>query len=391
MRTVDNVETSSNVVACATAISIFATLLTARGLVWKKRSRYFPRLPIFSQSGHLSTFESRTLLIVCLGASQAGLVLGSPQSQSFFSVGTVVWALLAVLFDEHMIQPQLVHFTIATLACGFKVLLFLRLYTCFLYAWGGLQKLNHNFCTKGFFAFFSDAFGRLGIDDFTTRVKRIPFYWTLGLAAGISEAAMGIGLLFARTQIFSASVLCFMHIGILLVIGPLGSKRFVPIWPWNAFCVVLLLELFVYTPPSIGRNLFDDIWRVWIRGSYSEIFFLCVEIVLFGIAPVFSWWERWPPNLSFQMHSSNFPHVTMAYIFPRRVESFDVYSVGASHDSQPALTRSGFFKWASLLSKRSGHEVEVLYSSRPCVLTGQRSTVRRVYGTGGAKKTAWGD
>jgi uncharacterized membrane protein YphA (DoxX/SURF4 family) len=274
------------------------------------------------------------------------------------------WSCVVILCDEHMICPQLIHFVFASVAICFDSLDHLRMYTMLLYSIGGLQKLNVNFCTHGWLNFFRDF---LYIQFGWFAPQRTSFVF--GMSAAIFEAMAGILLCFPGTSAWAAFCLILLHVVILVAVGPLGSNSFQPIWPWNVLCIILLFHLFIHE-----RNE-DFVGIPDLNSSSLENFVLSIEIGLFVFAPILSWFERWPPNLSFQMHSYNFANVRMHICG----EEFPLYGIALYYQTQPSLTLRGFSMWAQHLADVRQRKVEMSYQGRPECMSGKRYQIDLIF------------
>lgn len=381
--------------AAGSAAAILASVWIAKRLFFKERTNVFPRLPLLSSMERpvpkylLSKGMIPTLLIIQF------CIVFNTDARIRRAGGACMGLWTALLFanDVHTICPQIVHFTVASISAAFHRPAHLRLFTVCLYAWGGLQKMNRNFCTQGWVRFFSPLFERyLGkslVNRHLETLEGTPAT-VVGILAALTECILGLGLLFRDVDRVAALILCGMHALILFALGPYGANAYKVIWPWNALCIFLLVRMFAQErKDDVSNGTYDDVLTIYYAGG-SEATILCVEVVLFVVAPAFSWIELWHPNLSFQMHSSNFPYCQMDLVTFRegvskdasdrsalkrvvKREAIPIYKIARDFDVQPVLSESAFLKWARAIASAHDQMVEASFHGRPSVLTGNRS------------------
>jgi hypothetical protein len=139
----------------------------------------------------------------------------------------------------------------------------------------------------------------------------------LAALASATEFALGIVLLFAGPdpRYFAAVAIICLHLLILLAVGPLGANQFVQIWPWNVLCAILSAHLFIFDVSNDAdalaahpeRSLWDQAALAAAAGRLEVL----AALAVFGILPFFVHFGGGHPQLSFQMHSANFPTSSM--------------------------------------------------------------------------------
>lgn len=367
---------NERIICVCVAVSIVTSLLIAPGLLWKHRDARFPRLPLWSRLPKVSTEVARYLLVAVVSLQLLAVVL--PAYARVFACGTVAWSMFVIVLDEHMIFPQLVHFTIASLSLGLDDEVHLKLFFVCLYTWGGIQKSNERFVSNGCIEFFRPCMERYF--SFTSTSLPLGVRRVLGTCVAIGESCLGVGLLFESSQQISAVGLIGMHVGILVAIGPLGANRFHPIWPWNVMCIALLLALFVFVGErDESYGLLCDILAMLSDHYDMNTFVLIVEIGLFVFAPALSFFELWLPNLSFMMHSYNFPSVEMTLRWSDVDASYEdvpfrLYELAHKYHTQPVLSVRGFRRWGQAVANALQCPVSIRYQGRPQTWTGHRVT-----------------
>jgi len=374
-------------------VSVVLTMLFGRRLFWKTRDRMFPRLPILKSLPPLSDVGSRGLFL-CGIVIQIGFIVGIRDLDEINALLFCLWTIAIVLFDEHILCPQLVYFNVAILSTVFRdEAWFLKFYCVCLYFWGGAQKLNHNFCTDGWMTFFKPFFSRVFSGSW--KGPRLPdsVVATVGASIALTESVLGIMLLRKDTEMLAASLLCAMHITILVTV--IATNEYQPIWPWNMACCFVLINAFVY---GLGGNVsaggtWEDLRAVWNEGGNASLR-LFLYVMLFGLAPVLSWFDMWHPNMSFQMHSSNFTYAEMKILRTRAKggredDFFPLYSHAQDYGTSPALSCSAFKRWALCISASENCPVVLVYYGRPNPISGRRDCTRWVAEDGKLKRLAW--
>lgn len=162
------------------------------------------------------------------------------------------------------------------------------------YFYSGLCKLNEGFLHIVWTNMVLHAFVKLPQDIIA---KSWVYYG--GYIAGVIELLAGLGLLFAKTRKKSSVVLIFLHLFILLLLGPFGLRGYRVLWPWNISMILLLLVLFVYN----GKNVVISPFRIPTKG-WNKLVLLCWVIL-----PVLSFFGYWDRNLSSNLFSANLPRM----------------------------------------------------------------------------------
>jgi hypothetical protein len=114
----------------------------------------------------------------------------------------------------------------------------------------------------------------------------------LAFTAPLIEIAIGIGLLTRRFRTYAIYGGIAMHASILLAIGPFGRSSNSIIWPWNVAMICFLIILFWQSDVSPNAIVWPS------AGIYQR-----VVLVLFGIAPLLSFFNLWDGYLSSALYS----------------------------------------------------------------------------------------
>lgn len=256
-----------------------------------------------------------------------------------------------------------------------------KIFSFSLYFYGGLQKLNYRFvATDAMTSFLNDFCNALGL-----HVNRLSKRLTIpmSLSSALVEVVIGIGLLFESTQFYAAALGLCTHILILLAVGPLGSNAYQGIWAWNIYCMVTLIIQFMLLPP---QSLWEEVFTRLVALEMSVWF----SVIFFAICPSLSWFELWHPQLSFQLHSNNFPEIGIRFSTPKllsgldispwvgRTGSLDIFGIAGTHGVAPAFSFKTGTEWSMYLAELSGQAVLFTYKARPAAFTGVRETTRYI-------------
>jgi hypothetical protein len=207
------------------------------------------------------------------------------------------WPLLAflgllavlVLGDLVRLQPWVYLYAFIALVLGCsrdasQALNITRFVLVATYFWSGTHKLNWTFIHESMAALLS------GIVPESTANEWGPI---LGWVAPFAEAGAAVGLLVGRVRHFAVALLVSMHAFILLAVGPFGLRINSVVWPWNIAMSLLLVFLFVDTPPIL--------WRAVPLPGRNAIHGLA--LVLFGLLPLLHRFDLWDLYLSSSLYS----------------------------------------------------------------------------------------
>lgn len=204
-----------------------------------------------------------------------------------------VWVLSAIaavfaVFDQSRLQPWFYQYVFMMLALGAGALNTCRLIMVCTYFWSGLQKLNANFADD-IFVWLAEPV----IPLLPARIK--PLLHDVGLVAPFVETALAVGLLYKRTRPVAVVLAIGMHVFILMGIGPWGHNSNNVVWPWNLVMIACAVLLFRQSEDA-G---FSDI--LWVKHSAVHT----TVVVLFGLAPLLSFFNLWDSYLSSSLYTAN--------------------------------------------------------------------------------------
>lgn len=265
--------------------------------LWIATRRSYPLTPV---SGNLPAlaFPFDYLL---LGTLLLALVLAGARrargERAYLFLSVTLFALLAAL-DQSRLQPWAYQYALmlAALACSPGneddgethrfALSALAVILASVYFWSGVQKLNTGFTTGELPALVNPFLRRLpGNLDAYPR--------PLGFALGITEAAIGVGLLMRRFRRYALTLACVLHLGVLAMLVALNRNSVV--WAWNVVMIVIVLLLFRgYDPAPLALHL-----RGKRRITYAVVVALC------GVLPFLNFFHLWDSYLSWALYSGN--------------------------------------------------------------------------------------
>lgn len=165
-----------------------------------------------------------------------------------------------------------------------NILLLSHLFLVSIYLFSGLHKMNRDFLSSVWLNMFLVDFLGLSM-GFIVKYK----LFFVGLAVPVTEVILAILLLVSKSKRKISYLLIFMHLSVLVLIGPFGLKYNSVIWPWNLVMICILI--IVYSKPfesSVNKNnIVPDL--PWL--------------ILWFVMPVFSFFGSWYQYFSFNLYS----------------------------------------------------------------------------------------
>lgn len=120
-----------------------------------------------------------------------------------------------------------------------------------------------------------------------------------GYALGCIELLFGLLFLFNKKRKLAIIILILTHICILLLIGPLGLKYNIIVWPWNVYMILILMLCFLTEKEQMAI-------ANHIKISGIKFVFIC-----WAILPAFSIWGYWDHYLSSNLYGGNTPKASI--------------------------------------------------------------------------------
>jgi hypothetical protein len=274
-------------------VGILACVLVS-GPLWGFGSRDIPEIPFFvSLEIGLGTWA---LFFTCLGLCSLGLTLIYREKYSFL-VGLFAFAML-LLSDVTRLQPWLyIHLFImgylvfTEVVCAKRAIILILGLT---YVWSGLQKFNVFFAVEIYpwlWQAFDENTLKLSTDELIkaqTEGVIPPELWGAKLAA-LFELLGGLVLILFSRKWWAYLAPISIHLFLLLVLGPLGHKFNLVVWPWNLMLIALLIYMAIHPTE-------------WDKPSALQKKFYPIYLLV-GIAPLLFPFAYWDSHLSGSLYS----------------------------------------------------------------------------------------
>lgn len=263
--------------------------------LWFNVDRVFPTYPVEKfLAPNSAIFTGDVLSIHVLPMALVGALVGlvaRPNSLYLLTVAIASTSAL-VIADVHRLQPWVYQYTLtfflAALNLGrrnfsFKTTILLILFGT--YFWSGLHKFN-----AGFLSNVVPYLAKPLLWPSST-----PPHWLeeVGLTIPFVEAFFAVGLLLTSLRPFAALGIIYMHLLILLAIGPLGYGANPVIWPWNVVMIALLFITAIDTSKTrTGKT------------PRCSLLSVCA-VALFVLLPALGLVSWWPSYMSMKLYSGN--------------------------------------------------------------------------------------
>ena len=122
------------------------------------------------------------------------------------------------------------------------------------------------------------------------------------------EMALAVALIFSCTRWLGIAMACGMHLGVLILIGPLMGNNNEVIWPWNIAMIALVITLF----RAKEREPLSESFRLSNIGA--KVTFASLALLI-GVMPWYSTKRKWDNYLSFHLYSGK-GHRCVIILFP---------------------------------------------------------------------------
>jgi hypothetical protein len=273
----------------------------------------FPRIPLVGLLASLPSAIHWIVLGLLVGSCLAILVIGPSRSyQRWGLVGFLLAACLLVALDQHRLQPwfyQCLLFALVMTCCSpARAMPLLRALLVSVYVFSALGKFDYQFLHSLGPHFLEAGCQLIGMSSTG---------WTTPLPMLVStlfptvEFVGAVGLLVPRLRKLAMVVLISMHLGLLLILGPLGLNHQPGVLAWNVSFIFQLLLLF--GPPTasrkvVAKQLTDDSSRA-VRFSY-----LFAVILLLPLLEPVGFLDHW---LAWGLYSPRNSRVTLEVYEPQ--------------------------------------------------------------------------
>ncbi|MEO6636701.1 MAG: hypothetical protein ABIN25_00405 [Ginsengibacter sp.] len=292
--------------------------LVAKSISWKLWLAYrlFPVVPPFD---FLFVPQAVHLIFYIISLSCIAAVLIFP-SKRILLLSVILIELLSCSLDQNRWQSweyQYIFIMVAILINrrneinALHSIAFIFIST---YFFSGLSKIN-----PGFSGYVQRELVSFGI----FKVRDSYFYnlviYHAGYLAGVIEMLLAAGLLFKRTLKAAAVLLICMHLGILILLGPLGVNYNIIIWPWNIGMIICIYLLFLN-----GDYFILSI--ISLKAGFNKVF-----ILFFGLLPFLNFFGYWDYFLSSSLYSFKPPQMYICIHDTVRTHALSTFFIKNKH------------------------------------------------------------
>jgi uncharacterized membrane protein YphA (DoxX/SURF4 family) len=276
-------------------IVVGSAFLLGFGLSWRlwTSARLFPLSPVTDFLPAVPAYLSVIWLGLLLGLLLLTMIVRRPR---WPLIAFLVLAGMSALWDQMRWQPWFFDYFFMLLAIGYaawdnsesrKQTAFnvCRLILASIYLWSGLQKLNVNFVRET----WPDFTGPL-LHHFSQAVGQIVV--RAGVIVPLLEITIGVGLLTRKLRKTAALLAIATHLFVLAML--ISSRENVVVWPWNVAMALLAAILFLQDRETRARQILVP------RTACHAVILL-----LFGVMPLFSFFDLWDSYLSSALYSGN--------------------------------------------------------------------------------------
>lgn len=291
------------------AVAFFLLLLVAVTYpLWMDQTT-FPAIPVFEQlcavPGVVDVALFGVLLAVLVGIQCVG-----PQSRwsSSLWIASSVVLIGCFLLNQHRFQPWAYQFAVLGLIFALVPPRTARQLTMWIslsiYFYSAISKLNPSFVHElgsDFLLTFGSIVGMsLSADQLAT------WKW-LALGFPLFELLAFVLLLIPRTRKLGVIAACAMHVGLILVLGPLGLSHSWGVLLWNAFFLTQAILLFGFPEPT---EEVEPATMGTLRLRVAQV--ICGGVILFPVLELAGLGDPWP---SWGLYAS---HVGRTHLFLSR-------------------------------------------------------------------------
>ena len=243
-------------------------------------ARFYPLTPVFRSLKPIPSPWDQVLFGAALLALAASAL--TPRLIPIFATLAVVLAVC----DQSRLQPWFYEYFFLLLGVAFASPNACRLIAASTYLWSGAQKINAGF--------IHDVFPWM-LEPFLRRMPHSAqaVVHPLSVAAPFVEIVIGLALLTRKFRNIAVVAAVAMHLFILAALSPWGQNYNHVVWPWNIAMASFVVILFWKSNESVKQVL-------WGEGPFH-----IAVLLLFGLAPVLSFFGMWDHYLSAAMYSSN--------------------------------------------------------------------------------------
>ena len=281
-------------------------LLAATWKLWLPQT-VFPQIPALRLLASWPAAVHWVGLGLLVGSSLAVLAIRHPNAyQRLCLLVFLLAAVLMVGLDQHRLQPWFYEAMLFALVMSCfspaRAMALLRALLVSIYLFSAAGKFDYQFLHTLGPQFLEAGCNLIGIST---------LHWPASLPVILSalfpvvELAGGLGLLLSRFRKAAVVLLVAMHLGLLLILGPLGLNHQPGVLLWNLSFVFQVLLLFGSQPldgPSVSPGMKQPS-RISVPASY-----LFLGILLLPLLEPWGGWDHW---LSWGLYSPRNSRVTL--------------------------------------------------------------------------------
>lgn len=215
-------------------------------------SATFPAVPAIEALCSVPVWVDRLLLGVLILAL-VGIQFMGPQTRVSSRLWLTVSAVLVACFllNQHRFQPWAYQFAVLGLIFGLASPVYARRMTIWIslsiYFYSAISKLNLSFLNELGSDFLATLAAIVGL---TLSPEQLVTWKWLALGFPLFELATFALLLFPRTRKIGMVAACAMHLGLIVVLGPLGLAHSWGVLIWNVFFLLQAILLFGFAEPA---------------------------------------------------------------------------------------------------------------------------------------------
>lgn len=251
----------------------------------------FPAVPILGELCAVPGLVDIVLVVVLVVIALAMVLLG-PQS----SAASKLWIsssfvlLLCFLLNQHRFQPWAYQFAVLGLIFALAPTRSARQLTMWLslsiYFYSALSKLNPSFVSELGSDFLVTITSIVGL---SLSSEQLATWKWLALGFPLFELLAFLLLLVPRTRKLGVVAACVMHVGLIVVLGPLGLSHSWGVLLWNVFFLAQAILLFGFTQPNEHHET-APVSTTRLRVAQA----ICGLVILFPTLEIVGLGDPWP-------------------------------------------------------------------------------------------------
>lgn len=219
--------------------------------------------------------------------------------------GRRMWLLVSAglvasfVFDQHRLQPWVYQASIYGLVFALldncNARRWLAWLSASVYVYSAIGKFDFQFVHTVGQDFLRPALSLIGLDNHLDESLKVKLAFALpGL-----ELVGGLGVLFHRTRRVAGCILIAMHVGLFVMLSPLGFHHSYGVLLWNVLLGFAAWELFVRQPISMTASPPNP------RRLPTRLVTLVASFVILApLAERSGYWDHWPSWALYSPHNS---------------------------------------------------------------------------------------